>query len=259
MHVALGRAVFAPRETLLRMLLVAAVLSIAISASAAPIVYGYTAGSITVQARQSSDNALVFDETLALATSSFLTWDATGTPGFGGPGTVEDFLLEVEPNQGPFFTLIPYGPFDEITIDSGVIQPDLLAGFSTLFTFPAGGSTFSVQFGAVEIDAFYTASNSVSGATSPSTAADITGVTNPSGTVTFSAGTIQLELTSIVMGTVDGTPFGEAGNDLNLTANITLFADANVIPTPEPATVMLMGFGMVGLYAVGRRGRAQAR
>ena len=49
------------------------------------------------------------------------------------------------------------------------------------------------------------------------------------------------------MGTIDGTPFGEAGNDLNLTANITLFADANVVPTPEPSTALLVAFGLVGL------------
>ena len=87
-------------------------------AAAVPVTYGYQAGNITVQARQSSDNALVFDETLALSTDSFIVWDAAGVPGFGGPGTVEDILLRAVPNQGPFSTLIPYGPFDEITIVS---------------------------------------------------------------------------------------------------------------------------------------------
>ena len=76
-----------------------------------------------------------------------------------------------------------------------------------------------------------------------------------SGTVTFSGGTIQLELGSIVMGTVDGTPFGEAGNDLNLTANITLFADSTVVPTPEPSTSLLVGLGLIGMTAVRQRRR----
>jgi hypothetical protein len=242
----------------LRTLLAVAVLFVSLPASAVPVVYGYTAGSITVQARQSSDNALVFDETLALGTDSFITWDAAGTPGFGGPGTVDDILLRVQPGQGPFATLIPYGPFDQITIVSAEILPDLSPGgpgFSTLFTFPSGPSTVSVQFGAVEIDAFYDASDSGGGGSSGPTAATITGITNPSGTVTFSAGTIQLELGSIVMGTVDGTPFGEAGNDLNLTANITLFADSNVTPTPEPATAMLLALGLVGMSAASRARR----
>jgi len=227
----------------------AVLLLVAASASAVPITYGYTAGSITVQARQSSDNALVFDETLALSSDSFLVWDAAGVPGFGGPGTVDDFLLRAEPGQGPFATLIPYGPFDMVTIDSADIIPDLGIGYDTLFTFPAGGSTFSIQVGSVDIDAFYTASNSGGGPTSGSVPADITGVTNMSGTVTFAAGTIQLELGSIVMGTLDGTPFGEAGNDLNLTANITLFADSNVVPTPEPGTGALVAMGLVGIAA----------
>ena len=244
------------RSILRALFVVAAVVLVSSTASAAPVTYGYTAGSITVQARQSTDNALVFDETLALSTDSFLVWDATGVPGFGGPGTVDNILLRAQPGQGPFSTLIPYGPFDEITIESARIFPDLVAGYSTLFTFPAGGSTFSIQFGAVDIEAFYSASNSVTGASTPSpTEADITGITNPSGTVTFSAGVIQLELGSIVMGTIDGTPFGEAGNDLNLTANITLFADSTVVPTPEPSTSLLVGLGLIGMTAVRQRRR----
>ncbi len=236
----------------LRMLLLVTVvvpllLVLAMPAGAAPVTYGFTAGNITVQARQTSDNALVFDETLAMNTDSFVVWDAAGTPGFGGPGTIDDLLLRTTLGQGPFATLIPYGPFDQVTVLSADIRPDLGAGFSTLLAFPAGGSTFSVQFGALEIDAFYDASNSGGGPTSGPTAADITGVTNGTGTVTFSGGTIQLELTSLVMGTLDGTPFGEAGNDLKLTANIVLFADAGVTPTPEPTTALLMALGLLGL------------
>ena len=184
---------------------VAGLLLISSSAGAVPVTYGYTAGSITVQARQSSDNALVFDETLALSTDSFVDWDAAGVPGFGGPGTIPDSLLRVEPNQGPFATLIPYGPFDQVTIVSGDVIPDFGAGYATLFTFPAGGSTFSYQVGTVDIDALYDASNSGGGPSSGPTAADITGITNMSGSVTFSAGTIQLEVSGLVMGSLDGT------------------------------------------------------
>lgn len=236
-----------------------AVLLFALPAAAVPVTYGASGVStITVQARQSSDNALVFDETLLLSTNSFVVWDAAGVPGFGGPGTMDDLLLDLVPNQGAFETLIPYGPFDMITIESATISPDLTAGYGTIFTFPAGGTTSSIQVGSVDIDALYSASNSVSGATSGSTPADITGVTNPSGTVTFLAGTIQVEFSGIVMGTVDGTPFGEAGNDLLLTANIAFFGDANVTPTPEPSTGLLVALGLAGLGAR-RRGRTSVR
>ena len=84
------------------------------------------------------------------------------------------------------------------------------------------------------------------------TQANIENLTNMGGTVTFSAGTIQLEISGLVMGSLDGTPFGEAGNDLNLTANIVLFGDSNVVPTPEPSTALLVGLGLVGM-AVRRR------
>ncbi len=237
-----------------RGLLALAVLLFSLPAAAVPIVYGASGVStITVQARQSSDSQLVFDETLALSTDSFITWDTNGAPQAGTGGTIDDLLLHVIPGQGPFSTLIPYGPFDEITIDSASIKPDLGVGYGTLFSF-GGPTAYSLQVGSVEIDAFYSASNSVTHATSGSVAADITGGTNPLGTVTLGPGSIQVEFTSIVMGTVDGTPFNEAGNDLLLTANIAFFGDSNVTPTPEPSTGLLVMLGLVGLAARRRPG-----
>ena len=235
-----------------RLLLVAGILMISVPASATPVTYGYTAGSFTVQARQSSDNALVFDETIAMSSDSFLVFDAAGVPQIGGPGSIDDFLLRSVPNQGAFSTIQPYGPFDQITIDMADIIPDLGAGYDTLLYFPSGGSTFQFQAGAVDIDAWYSATNSTTSATSGSTQADIINVTNMSGTATFSAGTIQLEIAGIVMGKLDGSAFGETGNDLNLTANIVLFADSNVVPTPEPSTALLVSLGLLGM-AAGRR------
>jgi len=137
-----------------------------------------------------------------------------------------------------------------ITVETATIAPDFGIGFGTLLTFPNGGTSFLVQAGQVGIDATYSATNSVSGASTPGpVAADITGINNINGTVTFNAGVIQVVFDSVVMGTLDGAPFNEFGNDLTLTANINFFGDANVIPTPEPTSAILIALGLAGLSA----------
>ena len=127
----------------------------------------------------------------------------------------------------------------------GSISPDFTSGYGTNFSF--GGS---IQVQEVTIDALYSASDS-NGIipASGSQPALITGIQPMSATLSFGAGTIQLSAFGIVMGTVDGTPFGEAGNDLEITANITFFGDSNVVPTPEPSTGLMVGLGLVGLAA----------
>lgn len=241
--------------TTVRVLLAVAVLLLALPAQSAPVTYGMTTGTITVQANQTSDNALIFNQTVTLSSDSFITWDQFGVPATGFGGTLDDFLLRIDPMQGPFLLEAgqTYGPFDEITIESADIAPDLVAGYQTNLTFPSGPS-FLFDAGGVDVDAFYSASHSVTGASTPGpVAADITGVNNINGTVTFTAGTIQVVMDSIVMGTVDGTPFGEAGNDLALTANINFFGDSNVVPTPEPSTALLVTLGLIGLAIRQRR------
>ena len=208
-----------------------------------------------VQARQTSDDALIFDETLTMSTDSFVIWDPAGVPTTFGTGTMDDFLLRTVPNQGPFNTLQDYGPYNMITVNQGDILP-LAGSYSTLVSFPSGPDTFSITAGAIDIDALYSASHS-SGFPPPAgpTPADITGVSNMTGTVIFGAGTIQVELTGVVIGTIDGTPFGEAGNDLDLTANITFFGNSTVVPTPEPSTALMMALGLIGMTVAGSRRR----
>ncbi len=69
-------------------------------------------------------------------------------------------------------------------------------------------------------------------------------------TVTGSVGVFQID--SVIVGT-DGL---SDGNFVDITATSTYnSATMNVSPVPEPGTLSLLGMGLGGLYAVGRRSR----
>lgn len=239
-------------------LAVAALLFVAMPASAIPTTYGFQIGSgsnIVIQAHQAIGNQLVFNETLTLSTDSFVTWDSAGIPDAGFGGTLEDFLLRVDPGQGPFSTVIPYGPFDSITVETGSIAPAAV-GYTTLFTFPLGGG-HQFQAGPIEVNASYSATGPGGATTGGPVPAPITGVNNLAGTINFPGpGEINIVLDGIAMGTVDGTPFGQAGNDLTLTATINFFGNSEVTPTPEPSTGLMVIFGLVAVAAQRRLKKA---
>ncbi len=239
----------------LRVLLSVAVLAIAAPALAAPVNYNYDSGNIQIQAFRTDTNALVFDETLDLAPTSFMVFDPVGTPTSFGLGTLDDFSLAIEPNQGPFSLVSPFGPFDMVTIETGTIAP--APGYSTLVSFPST-NPYSITAGPIDIDATYGASNS-GGTPGPVTGvpADITGVNNLTGTITLLAGGVQLSLTGLTMGTVSGVPFEETA-DLSLTANLTFFGSEGP-PIPEPATGVLLSLGLVGLAGHRRARRGGLR
>jgi hypothetical protein len=218
-----------------------------VPASAAPVTYGLSLGSVTMQARlQTPGNALVFDETMPLGTDSFITWDSAVVAA-GGGGTLDNLLHSVVPVQGPFTPLVEWGSFDTLTFDSLELFP--AAGYGMVFSFPLPAPSFQIIAEPVDLNIFYT--ETTSGSSGPSMDLGIVLLPPPrvSSTITFSDGDQKVVMNSIVLGTLDGTPFGEVGNDLDFEFSFSFFGDSNVVPTPEPSTAVLLATGLAGVAA----------
>jgi hypothetical protein len=77
----------------------------------------------------------------------------------GGGGSLTNFSLVLAPGQGPFSTIEPYGPYDEITVETGTISPG--GAYSTLLSSSIGPSSYLVNVGTIDIDATYSACNTM--------------------------------------------------------------------------------------------------
>jgi hypothetical protein len=239
-----------------KLLLLAAVLLLAAPAFAAPVNYNLDTGNIQVQAFNSVTNALVFDETLTLSTNSFLVFDPTGVPTVFGLGTLDDFSFEIDPNQGPYTLSDPFGPYENITIESASIAPG--AGYANLITTSfVAPNIYDIQAGPLGFSAFFGATDDdliappLSGAP-----ANLIPNANLTGSITLlGPSQIQVSSNTFTMATVDGDPFGETA-DLRLDVNI-FFAGSEGAVIPEPGTGGLTALGLAGL-AVMRRGRRKA-
>jgi hypothetical protein len=235
----------------LRSLLVAAVLLIALPAVAIPVNYNLDIGDMVVQARRSDNNELVFSERLDLGAGSFMQWDSAAIAP-GGGGSLTDFALVLAPGQGAFSTLLPYGPFSEVTVETGAITAG--GAYSTNFSFPSGPNTFVTNGGTIDIDATYSACNAAGDVCTPGAvpATIVPTPNNMDARVTLGAlGAITVVMDSVVMGNLSGAPFQETA-DLIITANIDFFGSQGD-PIPEPGTGLLVGYGLVVLGAWRRR------
>jgi hypothetical protein len=238
------------------LLLIVGVLFAASPTFAVEFGYGFDSGFVTVSARRTSDNSLVFSETLLLGQSapgsSYVEWDNAGVPTSFGLGTITDLVIQTQANQGPYTLLQPYGPFDTVSVDAVTIAAG--GGFATTVSLPAGGGLFN-PFSAVglETNAFYSASHT-SGVPPPVTnvLAPIVGLNQLTGSVEESAGGLIVHINGALMGLLDGAPFGEF-DDLDIRGDVTWFGSTGAF-VPEPSTALLLGMGLTAL-ATRRRDR----
>ena len=139
----------------------------------------------------------------------------------------------------------PYGGFDSITIEAaslGVAPGDLS---TTVASSPSG---FTVTGSPLSVIASYGGSDS--SLVNPTVAGIPINFQTPAITAIISSAP-TIELSGVMLTTLSGATFGEAG-DLTVLANIVV-NDAVIAVIPEPSTALLLSLGLGLLAAVPRR------
>lgn len=208
------------------------------SATAAPITYDFTSGSMTITGVTSDSGTTIITPTLVPLDGVFVTFDATTID-------LSDLLLTV-PTTVNLGVTGAWGLYDSYQIESASISPAL--GYSTVFGAQTGPGTFIFAAGPLAIDGIFNAYDST--LATP----DLIGAPFPFTDSSFISGSIDLNtgtltLTGLTLAVIPGALFGEIEN-LEIKADIT-FVGMN--PIPEPSTALLVGLGLVGL-ASSRRG-----
>lgn len=201
-------------------------------AFALPQYYGFTAGSVTVTVTTGATTLLVAPG-VPLTGTSITFDDQLALP------ELTDIQLAVN-SAGPFALSSPYAGFTTVSVANVALSP------APGYTGPAvlqGPSNWSYVAGPVKVTGFLTASP-------PPTGPTFFNIVTPasSGTILINTTTGNISLLGVTIGVVP--PSG--GEPFPLVIMGDFFFRGVV---PEPGTAVLLGAGMLGLVAAGRRTR----
>jgi len=169
-----------------------------------------------------------------------LLWAATGTNSITGVSTSSNIVLNVVLTAGANGS-----GGGGVSVDYSLIAGD----FSVISALNYPAAPLSQSFGAPVITA--TQVQSIQAFAFPGPTFLAAGQSFLMGTITFHVDSVPLGTLSI-SSVIVGTDALSDGNFSDITG-ASIFNSAQVNPVPEPGTISLLGMGLGGLYAVGRR------
>lgn len=219
----------------------AALLAAPTISSAVPVVYFFNNGSVTVSVTTGATSLLV----------------VPGVPLDGDHVTFDDAIPELTDIQlevnaaGPFTLSQPYAGYDTVSVASVVLSP--AAGYTGPATLQLGGppvDNYSYTGGPLKVTGVLTAFDSTLAAI-PNPLVVAFNIPNPATNGTLLVNTVSgdISLTGVTIAVVPAT----GGEPFPLVIKGDFFFGGVV---PEPGTAILLGAGVVGLLAVGRRLRS---
>ena len=213
-------------------------LCLPLSASAAPILYSVTGGSVQITVMV---GASIVGQTTSPGLSGTLTLDSVAH-------SLDSLDLSLDPNIGLALSAA-YGGYDSIVIESASLTGDV--GFAPIGAPTVNPSSYVASAGSLTVDGFWSATDS--GGINP--AAPSTAIAYGVPIVTAVVNTIPIvSISGVTLNSLSGAAFGEA-SDLTVLAS---FAVTSVTVIPEPGTALLAGFGLVLMAASRRHARSRA-
>lgn len=211
-------------------------------ASAVPITYYFAAGSVTVSVSTGGNGLLVVPN--HPLDGDHVTFDDAGSP------ELTDIQLEIN-SAGPFGLSSPYAGYDTVAVASVVLSP--ATGYTGPATLQLAGppvDNYSYSGGPIKVTGVLTASDSTL-FNHPTPLVAPFNILNPtaSGTLLVNTVTGNISLLGVTIGVVPPT----GGEPFPLVIKGDFFFRGVI---PEPATALLLGSGIVGLLAAGRRIRS---
>jgi hypothetical protein len=212
----------------------AALLGIAASASAAPVLYQYTSGQATITV------------TAGISTLAVRTLNLNGIFAEFDESTLSltGFNFQTAPDQWLVLNTV-YGGFDQVWINSANVVPG--PGYATLSSAVLPGvGHYQVSVMPVVVNGVYTARNSITNATLGPAPISYTNATPLNANIDITAGTFTLQGVTLGIVPVPGETL-----PVIVTANLT-FQGAQQVPVPEAQSLALAALAL-GMLALARR------
>jgi hypothetical protein len=221
--------------------LVAAALTVAGYAQAAPVYYEFTGGSAVVRLTVGA-STLASSAALDL-NGVFATFDSDGD------GNLVDFEFALEPEQGLSFSF-PLGGYDSIVIHSATLQPG--AGYANTFNADNGGGNYSVIADQILTTTSLDVIDTTPGGLSPEAFMFAGNSIDPLvATIDVASGT-TFTLDGIALGSFTNADFPTIPAGVSVVVKLDLTFEG-MIPVPEPTMGVLFGFGLAVVAALRAR------